>query len=293
MTKVLVLLSTWNGAKYLPAQIDSVLAQRLDGDLHILVRDDGSSDGTVEYLHSRHDPRIRVIQGENLGAQGSFFALMQMAQREEADFIALCDQDDVWLPEKLARAISMLDIDQPGLYTSSLQLVDEHLRSIGRYTHPGDRSFVATLLCNFATGCTCVMNRSFLQQIFFPEDGRKVLMHDWWLASLAATGHKIAYDRTPHIQYRQHSANHVGIKTGLAMAFVKINKLIFNSPKVSRFDHAHQLLLTGQGRLSQNHLTILKRFLKGRHSAIGRLWFISRYRPRIGFSRILLFMIFG
>lgn len=293
MTKVLILLSTWNGAKYLPAQIDSLLAQRFDGDLQILVRDDGSSDGTVEYLDSRNDPRIRIVQGKNLGAQGSFFALMQMAQREEADFIALCDQDDVWLPEKLACAISMLGIDQPGLYASSLQLVDEHLRSIGCFTHPGDRSFVATLLCNFATGCTCVVNRSFLQQIPFPDDGRKVLMHDWWLASLAATGHKIAYDPTPHIQYRQHSTNHVGIRTGLGMAVAKINKLIFNPPEVSRFDHANQLLIAGQGRFSQNHLAVLDHFLKGHHSALGRFHFITRYKPRIGFARILLFLIFG
>ena len=292
MSTTLVLLSTWNGERYLPAQIASLLAQRLPGDLRILIRDDGSSDDTVGLVRRLDDPRIRLVEGKNLGPRGSFLALLQMAQQEEADFVALCDQDDVWDPEKIAQAISMLGSDKPGLYSSTLNLVDDNLASIGMYTHPGNRSFVSTLLCNYVTGCTCVMNRRFIEQLPFPEDADRIIMHDWWLASVATLGGQVVYDRRSFIGYRQHAANHVGIKTGIGKVVAKLRSAS-GRPPTSRFDQARELLRSAEDRLSPGQKKTLLAFLKGEGSRLQRLRFVLARRTGIDLARILLFVTAG
>ncbi|HFL3236591.1 TPA: glycosyltransferase, partial [Clostridioides difficile] len=107
--KVCVMLSTYNGEKYIDEQIESLLAQS-QVDLHIHIRDDGSYDGTVqkvrEYAKSYPD-QIHVTEGENVGVIGSFFELM-LQTSTVYDFYAFCDQDDVWKPYKLSRAVGRL-----------------------------------------------------------------------------------------------------------------------------------------------------------------------------------------
>lgn len=292
MTKILVLLSTWNGERYLPAQIASLMAQRVPGDLHILIRDDGSSDGTVGLIQGLDDPRIRLVEGNNLGPRGSFLALLRMAQQEGADFVSLCDQDDVWDPDKLSRAISMLGSEQPGLYSSSLNLVDDNLDPIGMFAHPGNRSFASTLLCNYVTGCTCVMNRRFIEQLRFPEDANHIIMHDWWLASIATLRGQVVYDRQSFISYRQHAANHVGIKTGIGKIVTKLQS-VFGQPSINRFDQARQLLGSAEDHLTPEQKKTLLAFLKGEGSRSQRLRFVLARRTGVGLARILLFVTVG
>jgi len=292
MTKILVLLSTWNGERYLPAQIASLLAQRVPGDLLILIRDDGSSDDTVGLIQRLDDPRIRLVEGNNLGPRGSFLALLRMAQQEGADFVSLCDQDDVWDPDKLGRAISMLGSEQPGLYSSSLNLVDDNLEPIGVFAHPGNRSFVSTLLCNYVTGCTCVMNGRFIEQLPFPENADQIIMHDWWLASIATLRGQVVYDRQSFIGYRQHAANHVGIKTGIGKVFAKLQS-VSGRPLTSRFDQARELLRSAEDHLSPGQKKTLFAFLKGEGSWSQRLRFVLARRTGIGLARILLFVAVG
>ena len=152
--------------KYLPEQIDSVFAQEGAIGLALMVRDDGSNDDTVAYLRNR-DEHISVERGSNIGPCKSFLELLRKAKQSQFDFVALCDQDDVWEPTKLAAAIHSMPPDRPALYASALTLVDEELKPIGVFKHRGDRSFAATLLCNFVTGCTCVLNRKFLDALVF------------------------------------------------------------------------------------------------------------------------------
>ncbi|MFV0624657.1 glycosyltransferase family 2 protein [Sphingomonas sp. ac-8] len=291
--KVLILLSTWNGTRYLTAQIDSLLAQDVDGGIHILVRDDGSSDGTIDDIRNLGDPRIELVEGENLGARGSFFSLLRMAQARDAEFVALCDQDDVWRVDKLARAIAMVGSEQPALYASSLDLVDDNLASLGKYTHPGDRSFTATLFVNFVTGCTCVMNRTFLQRLVFPQDDAAVLMHDWWLASIATLGARIVYDPVSGIQYRQHAANHVGIRMGVGKIVEKGRSLMRRKSGPTRFDHAGQFLRAAENRMSDDQQLIVRDFLRTEHSRVRRMRFVRTHRLEIDLPRKLLFVLFG
>lgn len=292
MAKVLVLLSTWNGMKFLEYQIQSLLSQDIDGDLSILVRDDGSTDGTVDYLRGI-GPIVTVIEGRNVGPRASFFELLRLARNEYADIYALCDQDDVWHPQKIRRAQAEFTDQRPGLYASALDLVDETLVPIRTYVHPGDRSFAATLMCNYVTGCTCVFNRPFLEQLPFPDDPEKVIMHDWWLASIATIKADIRYDPKSLIAYRQHASNHVGIKSGMAATLIKIRKAITHKPSVTRFDHARQLLNATQEQLDPAQRRTLERFLASEHSPIRRSLFAMQHVSAIGLQGAMRFAAFG
>lgn len=292
MPNVLILLSTWNGMKFLPEQIDSLFAQQFDGALSILVRDDGSSDGTVAYLRGLGN-HVSVIEGDNVGPRASFFELLRIARGYDSDVFALCDQDDVWRPEKIARAIRQFDATRPSLYASAVQLVDERLKPISTYVHPGDQSFVSTLMCNYITGCTCVFNRAFLDRLCFPDDTGKVIMHDWWLASIAAIDADIHYDPTPSIAYRQHASNHVGISNGLSAILAKIRRAIGEKPSVTRFDHARQLCAVAASRLDPGQRRILEDFLASEHSPARRCLFALRHLPAVGPQAALRLAVFG
>jgi glycosyltransferase involved in cell wall biosynthesis len=292
MPNVLILLSTWNGMTFLPEQIESLFAQQFDGKLSILVRDDGSTDGTVAYLRGLGD-RVSVIEGENVGPRASFFELLRLARGFDADVFALCDQDDVWRPEKIACAIRNFDAKRPSLYASAVQLVDEQLEPISTYVHPGNRSFVSTLVCNYITGCTCVFNRAFLDQLCFPEDVGKVIMHDWWLASMATIDADIHYDRQSMIAYRQHASNHVGISNGIAAITAKVRRALSEKPAVTRFDHARQLRTAAGSRLNTQQRRILDSYLASEHSAVRRSVFALRHLRAIGLQAALRLAVFG
>ncbi|MCR4587913.1 MAG: glycosyltransferase, partial [Lachnospiraceae bacterium] len=123
-----VLISAYNGKKYIKEQIDSILAQQ-DMETRIFVRDDGSSDGTPEYVRSLYpEDKVQLIQGNNLKHGGSFYELTRLA--EEGDYWAFSDQDDIWLPGKLKKAVDWMEsqeTDQPLLYHSAYECRNEDL----------------------------------------------------------------------------------------------------------------------------------------------------------------------
>jgi len=279
--------------RFLPEQIETLFAQELKGELSILVRDDGSTDGTLDYLSALDDPRIRVVEGRNLGPRGSYFELLRLARETGGDYFALCDQDDFWQSGKIARAISLIKCDAPALYTSSLNLVDEELAPIGHYRHPGDRSFVFTLLSNYVTGCTCVMNRAFLDWMPFPVNPDNTLMHDWWLASVATIGAQVFYDEDSLILYRQHASNHVGINTGLAEFLAKLRRAMTDGTELSRLDHARELENSAGDKMSSAQREIMSEFLAGRHNRFRRAQFILRHRENMTVASALRFLVFG
>lgn len=206
-----VLLSTWNGERYLRPQVDSVLAQT-HRELRLLVRDDGSEDGTLDVLRGYDgDERVVVRAGTNLGLPAAFFRLLDDAG-DDADLWALCDQDDVWRPDKLARAVAALQtVDGPALYCGRVLVVDEQLRSLYPHELPWrGPSFTNALVQNIALGCTVVLNRQALELVRgrWPD---QCVMHDAWLyLVLAATG-TVLYDPHLLVDYRQHGANTVGM----------------------------------------------------------------------------------
>jgi len=207
------LLSTYNGSKFLKQQIDSLYKQTYPN-IKILVRDDGSTDATRELLAVEQTKgTIELLEGHtNLGVTLSFFELLRQAAQTDTEYVAFCDQDDVWLPNKIERAISALSTlsNHPALYCSRLEIVDEQLNPIGRSFTPRKIGFGNALVENIAVGCTMVLNRKaiiLLCQQQFPSD---VYIHDWWCYLVLSCFGEIIFDDKALIQYRQHSGNAIG-----------------------------------------------------------------------------------
>ena len=222
---MLILASTYNGALFLPDMLAS-LADQTTADWHLLVRDDGSTDATLSILDNFSaclPDKVTVLNGDGprLGPSASFSTLLE---RTQSPYIMLCDQDDVWFPDKIEKSMAaMLDAEQrygsstPLLVHTDLKVVDENLQPIAdsfwSYQHlsPQLGSRLNRLLAqNVVTGCTVMINRA-LADLATPIPD-KAIMHDWWLALVAATFGKVVYLDEPTILYRQHGKNTVGAK---------------------------------------------------------------------------------
>ncbi len=212
MLKIAVLMSTYNGEKFLQLQMDSLLAQQ-GVDLTVFVRDDGSQDGTVALLQSfaANHHNVRLFVGGNIGVIQSFLTLLELAG-EDFDFYALCDQDDYWMPKKLVSAVDSLshkNNHQPLLYCTSLKYVDENLKYIGCSKAKLQPSFGNALVENIATGCTSVFNRQ-LRTLIVQQRPHSAVMHDWWIYLLATAFGEVVFDPISYIKYRQHAGNVIG-----------------------------------------------------------------------------------
>jgi glycosyltransferase involved in cell wall biosynthesis len=216
--RVAILLSTFNGERFLDEQLASLQAQTVT-DWRLYWRDDGSSDGTGEVMaafRARLGPdRVVAVPNEGrLGASASFLHLLRAADADAADFVAFADQDDVWLPEKLARGLDTLATRPPGtaaLYFARQVLVDANLQRIC-LSSPLRQApeFPASLTQNVATGCTLMLNRAAIQLIAASRAPATTL-HDWWCYLLVtAAGGVALFDSTPVVLYRQHGQNLVG-----------------------------------------------------------------------------------
>ncbi|MDE7312284.1 MAG: glycosyltransferase family 2 protein [Eubacterium sp.] len=213
--KVQVLLSAYNGETYIRQQMESIVRQK-DVQVHVLVRDDGSTDGTVRilrYYESKY-PAVSVRTGSRRGAAGSFFALLKMADLSY-DYFAFADQDDVWHREKLARACARLDQengDIPLLYAGKVVCASSDLKKKELFSYHIRRepSFGNALLENICMGCTQVFNRRLLvlAREHLPAGN---VMHDWWMYLTASYFGRIVYDGHAYILYRQHGKNQVGM----------------------------------------------------------------------------------
>ena len=212
------MLSTFNGAPYLQAQLDSLVRQSVRG-WTLYWRDDGSSDGTVAVMQAfMAGPgagccvAVPLPQGR-IGPAASFMALLRAAAAADPDVVAFADQDDVWLPEKLARGVAALAGagDRPALYCSRQILVDADLRHTG-VSAPlrPPAGVLAALTQNIATGCTVQLNRAAVRLVAASEPPASSL-HDWWsYLVVAAAGGRLVTDPTPTVLYRQHAGNLVG-----------------------------------------------------------------------------------
>ena len=216
-TRVAILLSTFNGASFLEAQLASLAQQTLPGWM-LYWRDDGSSDRTErvmrDFMAGPCGARCVEVAGQpgRLGPAGSFMALLRAAAEADPDVVAFADQDDVWLPEKLALGVAALGSSPaPTLYCSRQILVDQDLRRIGE-SEPLRRppGFPAALTQNIATGCTVQLNRAAVRLVAGSRPPSSSL-HDWWCyLVVAAAGGRLIADGTPTVLYRQHPGNLVG-----------------------------------------------------------------------------------
>ncbi len=212
---VAILLAVKDGALFLPEQLESYVQQtHTDWSLH--VSDDGSNDKTVEIVQDfarRVSNLVTLRSGPCAGPNSNFFSLIRDASIE-ADYFAFSDQDDVWCPDKLERALDLVPTapgDLPALYGARTELIDREGRHSGfsmEFKKPP--SFRNALVQSIAGGNTMVFNRAARELLKRVTDGN-VVIHDWvTYIVVSAVGGTIFYDRKPSVRYRQHADNLVG-----------------------------------------------------------------------------------
>lgn len=214
--KVAILMSTYNGEKYLRDQIESIQHQSYQ-DWHLYIRDDGSKDNTVKIIneYTDADQRITLIsetRQQNLGVMRSFLKLLEMT---DADYYMFSDQDDYWKKDKVAITLEAMknseELNLPICVHTNLTIVDSKLKGSTLMKDNSWSGFRELLFANCVTGCTMMINQALKDRIDFKNKTLKNLyMHDWWLALIAAAFGKVTYLDQSTILYRQHTGNLVG-----------------------------------------------------------------------------------
>ncbi|MDO5883751.1 glycosyltransferase family 2 protein [Ligilactobacillus animalis] len=235
MTKVAILMSTYNGEDYLQQQIDSIRVQNFT-DWELFIRDDGSKDRTVAIIKENvhRDSRINYVNdvAQNLGPKKSFFKLLKNI---EADYYFFCDQDDVWVKNKLTTMLNFMEnqektFREPLLVYCGLRCVDGNLEVInndfeniiGKLAKPYNR-----FIGNDMPGVVMLFNRKVREIFLKTNDYDEIEMHDWWIALIAAMFGKVIFIDEKLVLYRQHGRNTVGAGTngGILKKFFKSGTL--------------------------------------------------------------------
>lgn len=223
MSTVAIVMATYNGERYVGAQIDSILASTYQ-DFELFIYDDGSKDNTISILREyeqQHPDKIHVFQNEtNLGVTVNF---LQAISRTTMDYVMLCDQDDVWKPNKIAVTLKRMrhmeaqfSKSTPTAVFTDAVVVDKELKVLknsffcSNHLNPCKTKLPNILMENKLIGCTVMINcalRKVLQSNRLPSNAK---FHDWWIALIAASMGKIGFVNEGTILYRQHGGNVVG-----------------------------------------------------------------------------------
>ena len=233
MEQIDILLTTYNGEKYLKEQIDSILNQTYTN-FRLLISDDCSKDSTIKILkeYEQKDNRIKVfLQEKNLGYVKNFEFLLTKVENE---IYALSDQDDVWNNDKVEKTYKKLKEEDADLVFTDLEIVNEKLETINssfndymflsRKIKKYYKDYRLQYLYNCITGCTLMSKKKYLEKIIpIPMDSKYVI-HDTWIGLIVALNGKIAYLDEATIKYRQHGNNQVG-SNHTSHKYTKLNQV--------------------------------------------------------------------
>lgn len=263
MHSVNVMMSTYNGEKYIEEQILSIEKQK-NVDMHLFIRDDGSSDSTIhviERLMSEYG-NITLFQEENIGWKKSFFELLRLVP-DDADYYAFSDQDDVWLEDKLERACNTMDksMAKNRCYCSELTFVNENLDVL--MTNNKKRfhqtNLYHSIVNGYGMGCTLVFDKNLLVLLRKGKlDNLRVLSHDWLVSVVATYLGEVERDTTSTILYRQHSGQAGSLHEN---SVVKIKKA-FDFSQIYWMECARYMLDTYADELDENKKKILLEFVE-------------------------------
>lgn len=205
--KVAVVMSTYNGAKYVKEQIDSILNQTYKN-IELVIRDDGSSDNTVKIIegYQKKYTNIKLITGKNLGFIKSFFELLRLA---EADYYSYADQDDVWMPNKIELAVkelNKLDNSKPNLSFGNSDYYDENMNLMSEGEKHRKYSFRMALFACVTQGMTMTINKT-TRDLIVKNPPKTCFFHDWWTYLICVGMGNIAYTDVTTVKYRRMKTN--------------------------------------------------------------------------------------
>lgn len=215
-----ILLATYNGEKYLEAQLESILNQTYSN-FRLLISDDCSSDNTKKILEKYKEKDNRIItffQEKNLGVIKNFEFLLKQVENK---YYMFSDQDDIWKKNKIEKSIKKMEEFNCDLVYTDLEVVDENLNVIyssywklkGIYKKIKKyNNFESLYLNNFITGCTIISKKEFIEKVLPLPNTSKYVLHDYWIPLIISQYGKIDYIEEPLIKYRQHKNNKIGSK---------------------------------------------------------------------------------
>ena len=257
--EIAILMSTYNGEKYLAEQIQSIIRQDYSN-WHLYIRDDGSTDNTIDLIKEweNKDTRITFLNRdvpENLGVTGSF---MNLLKNTNADYYMFSDQDDYWMEDKVSATLEKMQNSEEGnlpiCVHSNLTVVDNNLKGNTLMNGPKEHwtDFKSLLFSNCVTGCTMMINQPLKELIDFQKiNSNRLYVHDWWLALIAAAFGKVVYLDRSTILYRQHQGNVIGSnkKVGLIDPNDPLDGRVIRMVKISSdFWNIYGNKLTGNNR---------------------------------------------
>ncbi len=259
--KVAVLMSAYNGEEFINQQIDSIINQKGEFELHLFVRDDGSSDNTLNILKAYESKgKLSWYRGDNLGPAKSFIDLLYKIG--DYDYYLFADQDDFWYPDKIQKAIDMISDEEPCIYFANALLVNRNLESLGRnvYKHKPNTSFESLCCIGGLLGCTMVFNSKMALIIKRHDVPASIIMHDFYISVICvALSGKILYDNRNVMKYRQHADNVVGVSNNRIEAIKRAIKYIFNNTNISIADQANSILDEYLDDLSESKIEWLRK----------------------------------
>ena len=280
--KVCVLLSSYNGEKYLKEQIESIINQKgVEVDLYI--RDDGSTDSTIQIVkdYQKEHPNVFLEEGTNLGPGNAFMEMLYNSK--DYEYYAFSDQDDVWLKNKLAVAVDKLQgYNIPCLYACNQYITDTNGKVMGKHFHKKlNVDLRHNLVVNKLYGCTMVFNKRLrdilvAKEVRPPKEIINLKYHDTWVGLVASSVGKVIYDKNAYILYRQHNYNVSGAKKEITIwdSIRTYAQSFFKSGSYKNQRQLSRQLLKSlkKYKLSKEVYYVLKRF-DGLNTFKGRLAF--------------------
>jgi glycosyltransferase involved in cell wall biosynthesis len=229
--KVIILMCTYNGEKYLTEQLHSIFSQTCKN-IEVWVSDDGSSDSTLDILQAfqtRYGEKLVILQGPRKGFSTNFLSLVCNRQLD-GDYFAFSDQDDIWLPHKLQNAIDKLvavEKHLPSMYCGRTKLVDETGRFLGHSPlFTKKPAFLNAVVQSIGGGNTMVFNKRTLGLLQDAGEDINIIAHDWWTyLAVTGAGGVVFYDHNPTLDYRQHANNKIGGNVGWLARLVRLRLL--------------------------------------------------------------------
>lgn len=274
---IAILMSTYNGEKYIAEQIESIKKQTYNNWV-LYVSDDGSKDQTIAILKKNIKDSTNnffLLRGPEKGFAENFLSLIKKTPTKY-EYYAFSDQDDIWDEDKLEAAVAALTPfkEKPAIYCGRTLYVDKNRKPLGLsplFKRPP--SFENALVQSIAGGNTMVFNKKAKEILNLKEDNTKIVSHDWWAyLAITSVGGKVIYDHKPHISYRQHENNIVGSNSSpfqKAERFWRVlqgNLLFWNETNKDSLDNLKK-------HMTKENIIRYEQFCKSRNSSI----FLSIY----------------
>ena len=274
MSTVAIIMTTYNGEKFVGEQIDSILGSTYQ-DFELFIYDDGSKDNTMSILQEyegRYPGKVHAYQNErNMGVTSNF---LHALNRTTTDYVMLCDQDDVWKNYKIAITLkrlrhmeAQLGKDIPLAVFTDAMVVDGELNLrkdsffCSGHLNPHKTDLAHLLMENKLIGCTVMVNaalRKILQSNHLPKSAR---YHDWWLGLIAASFGKIGFINDRTLLYRQHGGNVVGDRGFISYVKSRVTSIAKQREALLALEHqAEEFLHLYESMLSPENKEIIQRF---------------------------------